>query len=173
MSVQDKACVRQEGSARRIDAVILGLNDALVELTGALAGFTISFADNKLIALAGLTTGVAATFSMASADYLATKNGHSLLSSLKSALATGVAYIVTTALLLSPYLALSNPFAALGVTIALAVAIIFVFTLVVSRIRCSNFKGDFVEMLSISCVVAFLCFIVGWGANKLWGLEAG
>lgn len=41
-------------------SVVLGLNDALVEFTGALAGFTLALNDTKLIALTGSITGIAA-----------------------------------------------------------------------------------------------------------------
>ena len=47
-------------------SVVLGLNDALVEFTGALAGFTLALNDTKLIALTGSITGIAAALSMAS-----------------------------------------------------------------------------------------------------------
>ena len=42
-------------------SVVLGLNDALVELTGALAGLTLALQNVKLIALSGLITGIAAS----------------------------------------------------------------------------------------------------------------
>jgi len=41
-------------------SVVLGLNDALVELTGALAGLTLAFRNVNIIALSGLVTGIAA-----------------------------------------------------------------------------------------------------------------
>jgi VIT1/CCC1 family predicted Fe2+/Mn2+ transporter len=56
-----------------ISLMVLGLNDALVELTGALAGFTLAFDDNTMIGLAGFITGVAATLSMTASEYLAKK----------------------------------------------------------------------------------------------------
>src|SRR3989304_527579 len=46
-------------------SVVLGLNDALVELTGALAGLTLALQNVKLIALSGLIPGIAASMSMA------------------------------------------------------------------------------------------------------------
>ncbi len=55
-------------------SVVLGLNDALVEFTGALAGFTLALNDTKLIALTGSITGIAAALSMASSEYLSTKS---------------------------------------------------------------------------------------------------
>ena len=47
-----------------IGSIVLGLNDALVELTGALAGLTLALQNTRLIAVAGLITGIAAAFSM-------------------------------------------------------------------------------------------------------------
>ena len=54
-----------------IGAMVLGLNDALVELTGAIAGVTFALANARLVALTGIITGVSATFSMAASNYLA------------------------------------------------------------------------------------------------------
>jgi VIT1/CCC1 family predicted Fe2+/Mn2+ transporter len=55
-------------------SVVLGLNDALVELTGALAGLTFALQNPSLIALTGSITGIAAAFSMAASEYLSTKS---------------------------------------------------------------------------------------------------
>ncbi|MBD3225620.1 MAG: rubrerythrin family protein, partial [Caldithrix sp.] len=54
-------------------AIVLGLNDALVELTGALAGLTFALQNNKLVAITGLITGFAASLSMAASGYLSSK----------------------------------------------------------------------------------------------------
>ena len=45
-------------------SVVLGLNDALVEFTGALAGFTLALSDSRLTALTGSITGIAAALSI-------------------------------------------------------------------------------------------------------------
>ena len=54
-----------------VGSMVLGLNDALVELTGAIAGVTFALANARLVALTGIITGVSATFSMAASNYLA------------------------------------------------------------------------------------------------------
>jgi len=54
-----------EERLRYMGSIVLGLNDALVELTGALAGYTFAFQNTRLIALTGLITGISASFSMA------------------------------------------------------------------------------------------------------------
>ncbi|MDE5833796.1 MAG: VIT1/CCC1 transporter family protein [Desulfovibrio sp.] len=128
--------------ARRayIAAVILGLNDALVELTGALAGFTVSLGDSRTIALAGLTTGVAATLSMASAEYLAEKSRRDLRIALKASLSTGLAYLLTTTVLLAPYLFIKDPVRALVITVSLAALATAGYSWIVSELQCRDFR---------------------------------
>ena len=73
-----------------VGSMVLGLNDALVELTGSLAGFAFALQNNRLIALSGLIVGISATFSMASSEFLAARSeGRS--DALKSCSYTGIA----------------------------------------------------------------------------------
>jgi len=62
-----------EERLRYIGSVVLGLNDALIKLTGALAGLTLALQNTQLIALTGSITGIAAALSMAASEYLSTK----------------------------------------------------------------------------------------------------
>lgn len=55
----------------RIRNIFLGLNDGMVEILGAVAGFFASFGQNSLVLLAGLTTAVAGSLSMAAGAYVA------------------------------------------------------------------------------------------------------
>ena len=63
-----------EEKLQYVGSMVLGLNDALVEFTGSLAGWTFAMQNNKLILLAGIITGISATLSMASSEYLSAKN---------------------------------------------------------------------------------------------------
>ena len=85
-------------------SVVLGLSDALVELTGALAGLTLAFQNTKLVALSGLITGIAAALSMASSEYLSTRSEKTSRSPVRAAIYTGITYILTVTLLILPYL---------------------------------------------------------------------
>ena len=77
-----------------VGSMVLGLNDALVELTGSLAGFAFALQNTRLIALSGLIVGISATFSMASSEFLAARSeGRS--DALKSCSYTGIAYLLT------------------------------------------------------------------------------
>lgn len=163
--------LKSRQGAHYISAVVLGLNDALVELTGALAGFTIGLDNNRLIILAGITTGVAATLSMAAAEFLAKEADDSSTSSFLAAACTGIAYMITVAILLAPYFFISSPFGALALCLIFATAIIFVFTWLIAKIRNTPFLPSFKKMLFISLSVAALAFLISWGANIYWGIS--
>ena len=60
----------EEEHLNYIGSMVLGMNDALVELTGTLAGLTFALQNTRLIALTGFITGIAASFSMAASEYL-------------------------------------------------------------------------------------------------------
>jgi predicted membrane protein (TIGR00267 family) len=55
----------------RIRNIFLGLNDGLVEILGAVSGFFAAFAQTSLVLIAGLTTAVAGSLSMAAGAYVA------------------------------------------------------------------------------------------------------
>ncbi|MFA7075949.1 MAG: VIT1/CCC1 transporter family protein [Candidatus Izemoplasmatales bacterium] len=151
-----------------VGSMVLGLNDALVELSGTLAGLTFAFQDTTLISLSGLITGIAATLSMAASEYLSSKADNQA-DAFKSSLYTGGAYMVTVILLVLPYLLLSNPFIALAIMITAVVMIIFVFNLYISIAKNLNFKKRFLQMAAISLGVAGLSFVIGIGIDKLLG----
>jgi VIT1/CCC1 family predicted Fe2+/Mn2+ transporter len=151
-------------------SVVLGLNDALVELTGTLAGLTFAFQNTRLIALAGLITGIAASFSMAASEYLSTKTDGGE-NALKSSIYTGIAYIITVFILIAPFLLLSSYMRALGMTLTAAVLIIFVFNYYISVAKDYNFKSRFLEMTLISLGVAALSFVIGYFIRLTLGIE--
>jgi VIT1/CCC1 family predicted Fe2+/Mn2+ transporter len=92
-------------------SVVLGLNDALVELTGALAASPSAFQNTRLIAVTALITGISASFSMSASEYLSTRQeSGQTQKALKAAFYTGIAYIFTVIALVVPYLLIGNPF---------------------------------------------------------------
>ncbi|KUG05482.1 nodulin 21-related [hydrocarbon metagenome] len=154
-----------------IGSIVLGLNDALVELTGALAGFTFAFQNTRLIALTGLIVGISASFSMASAEYLSNKQENSTRASLQAAMYTGAAYVVTVVLLILPYLLISNPYISLGVTLLIVLLIIFFFNYYVAVAKDLDFKKRFLEMAAISLGVAGISFLVGVLVKQFFGID--
>ncbi len=159
-----------EERLRYVGSMVLGLNDALVELTGSLAGFTFAMQNTKLIALSGLIIGISATFSMASSEFLSARS-EGRTDAFKSCAYTGIAYLITVVLLIAPYLLLSNYMVALGCMIGIVLLIITVFTYYTSVAQGQPFKSRFLEMAIISVTVAVVSFGVGVLAKQLFGVD--
>ncbi|MCI1681479.1 MAG: VIT1/CCC1 transporter family protein [Bacteroides sp.] len=152
-------------------SVVLGLNDALVEFTGALAGFTLALNDSKLIALTGSITGIAAALSMASSEYLSTKSDKDPgKHPVKAAVYTGIAYIITVVALVLPFVLLSNTIMALCIMLLIALLIIAFFNYYYSVARNENFKRRFTEMAVLSFSVAALSFLIGYLLKAVTGI---
>ncbi len=160
-----------EESLQYAGSVVLGLNDALVELTGALAGLTLAFQNTRLIALSGLITGIAASLSMAASEFLSTHSEESQKSPVKAAVYTGIAYIITVALLILPYLIFQNYLVCLGITLATAVLIIAIFNYYISVARDMSLKRNFLVMAGLSLGVAALSFGIGYLIRTVLGIE--
>jgi VIT1/CCC1 family predicted Fe2+/Mn2+ transporter len=152
-------------------SVVLGLNDALVELTGALAGLTLALQDVKLIALSGLITGIAASMSMAASEYLSTRSEKTSKNPVRAAIYTGIAYIVTVALLVLPYLLFENYILDLAIALLTAVLIIAVFNYYISVAKDESFRERFIEMAALSLSVAAFSFIIGYFIRVWLGIE--
>jgi VIT1/CCC1 family predicted Fe2+/Mn2+ transporter len=160
-----------EERLRYTGSIVLGLNDALVELTGALAGLTLALQDTRLIALTGSITGIAAALSMGSSEYLSTKAEKTVKNPLRASIYTGVAYLVTVLLLIGPYLFLENYYLCLGCVLAEAVLIIALFNYYISVARDEPFRGRFLEMAGLSLGVAALSFLMGFLMRRFLGIE--
>ncbi len=156
-----------------VGSMVLGLNDALVELTGAIAGVTFALANTRLVALTGIITGISATLSMAASNYLAERaNGNA--NALKSSLYTGIAYLITVALLVLPYLLfpIHMYVAAFVAMIIIVILIIIFFNYYISVAKDEPFLRRFGEMAAISLSVAVIAFVIGLLAKNLLGIDA-
>ncbi len=155
-----------------VGSMVLGLNDALVELTGSLAGFALALQNTKVIALSGLIVGISATFSMASSEFLSARSeGKS--DALKSCSYTGIAYLITVIALIAPYLLfpVDMYIPALLCMIAIVILIIAAFTYYTSVAQDQPFKNRFLEMAIISVGVAVVSFFVGILAKTFLGID--
>ena len=161
-----------EETLQYVGSMVLGLNDALVELTGSLAGFAFALQNNRLIALSGLIVGISATFSMASSEFLAARSeGRS--DALKSCSYTGIAYLITVVLRIAPYLLLGSSQYMLALICMLAVVVLIIagFTYYTSVAQDQPFFSRFGEMAVISISVAVVSFIVGILAKRFLGVD--
>jgi VIT1/CCC1 family predicted Fe2+/Mn2+ transporter len=160
-----------EERLRYMGSIVLGLNDALVELTGALAGLTLALQNTKLIALTGLITGIAAALSMAASEYLSTKSEETEKHPVRASAYTGVAYVGTVFVLILPYLILENFYLCLACTLAAAVLIIGFFNYYISVAQDVPFRRRFLEMAGLSLGVAALSFLIGFLIRSFLGVD--
>jgi VIT1/CCC1 family predicted Fe2+/Mn2+ transporter len=168
-SIRREECGHEAALLRMLDerklryagSLVLGLSDALVELTGALAGLTLALQNTRLIALTGLMTGSAAALSMAASAYLSTKAVAGDNSPWQAAIYTGGAYFSTVLLLVMPFLLLPGPFLALAATLVAALLIIALFNFYLSVAQEQPFRRRFIEMAGLSLGVAAVSFLLG------------
>ncbi len=154
-------------------AIVLGLNDALVEFTGTLAGLTFAFSNNRIVGMTGLVMGVAASLSMAASGYFASKEEDTKagFNPVTAAIYTGLSYILTVFLLIAPYLLQNNPLIALSAMLLTTLLIIAAYTYYISIAKAISFKKRFTEMALISLGVAAISFGIGIFVKNVFGLE--
>jgi VIT1/CCC1 family predicted Fe2+/Mn2+ transporter len=156
---------------RYMGSIVLGLNDALVELTGALAGLTLALQNTRLVAMTGLITGLAAALSMGASEYLSTKSEESTKNPLRASFYTGGAYVITVILLILPYLIFADYYLALGFTLVAAIFIIASFNYYLSIAKDLSFRKRFLEMAIISLAITIISFGIGYVIRTFLGVE--
>jgi len=159
-----------EDKLKYMGSVVLGLNDALVELTGALAGFTFALQNARIIGVLGLITGIAASLSMGASEFLSSKHEENKNAS-RAAGYTTLAYVITVFFLIIPFILLKNPFFSLIITVIIAILIIAIFNYYISVAKDFSFKKRFIEMAGISLGVAAASFIIGVLVRTSLGVE--
>jgi len=153
-----------------IGSIVLGINDALIELTGALAGLTFTLKNSSLIFVVGFITGFAATLSMASSEYLS-KKAEKDENAGKASIYTGITYILTVILLMFPYLIFKNYTVAFIITLIMALIVILITSYFVSTVKELSFKNRFIEMAFLSLGIAFVSYIFGYLLRILFNVE--
>ncbi|HKI88108.1 MAG TPA: VIT1/CCC1 transporter family protein, partial [Draconibacterium sp.] len=160
-----------EDKLKYIGSIVLGLNDALVEILGTLAGLTFALQNNRLVALAGVITGIAGALSMSSSEYLSNKSEGKMEGAVKSAIFTGIAYIVAVIFLVMPYIILASPWGSLIWAVFDSVFIVFLFTYYISVANDQPFRKRFLEMVVLSTVVGLISFGLGYLARIVFGIN--
>lgn len=155
-------------------SIVLGLNDALVEFTGTLAGLTFAFNNNKIVGMTGLVMGFAASLSMAASGYLSSREEAEVnekINPITAAIYTGLAYIFTVLFLISPYVFQDNPYVALVLMLVMTVLIIAAYTYYISVAKNVSFKKRFVQMASISLGVSIISYGIGLIIKSVFGIN--
>ena len=161
----------EEEHLKYMGSIVLGLNDALVEILGTLAGLTFALQNTKLVALAGIVTGIAGALSMSSSEYLSNKAEGKEDLAIKSAVFTGIAYVIAVVFLVAPFLIFTSPFIALLVALFDSILIVFLFTYYISVANDQPFRKRFTEMVVLSTVVGLISFGLGYLVRILFGIE--
>ncbi len=143
-----------------ISSIILGLNDGLIELTGALVGFAFALRENVMVALTGSITGLAASLSMASSAYMQAKYEPGK-DARKAAIYTGITYIIVVGLLLIPFIFSSTVYIALGFLLGIIFLIISSVSYYTAILFDRSFKRQFGQMTLFSLGVALITFLIG------------
>ncbi|WP_236579190.1 VIT1/CCC1 transporter family protein [Hydrogenimonas urashimensis] len=153
-------------------AIVLGMNDALVELTGTLSGIALAFDKSALVGITGLIMGIAASLSMAGSAYLESKESPAEgIDPAVYALYTGIAYIFTTILLVGPFFLFETTLPALLLMFAAAVAAIVLYNFYISVARDQPFWKRLKEMSLITFGVALVSFGIGYTVRTWFGID--
>ena len=150
-------------------AIVLGMHDALVSLTGLIAGLAVAMADRYVIILTAVIASVTASLSMGASNYLAVRTDGGRRAFI-SALYTGVAYMATCAVLIVPFFVFENRAVEMVLMFTIAVAEIFVFNYYLGRVNHRPYMRKFLEMLGVCAGVSVIAFLIGLGANKYLGI---
>lgn len=160
----------KEERVKFISSIVLGLNDAMIELTGALVGFSSMLANPPLVAVTGLVTGVAASLSMAASAYMQASH-EERKDARKAAAYTGVSYILVVLLLVAPFFLVSNVYMALLAMAAIVLVIIASISYYSSVIFERDFKQQFGKMLLFSVGVSIIAFLLGSIFRSISGIS--
>jgi VIT1/CCC1 family predicted Fe2+/Mn2+ transporter len=150
--------------------IVLGLADAIVEITGVHAGFLGVTSSTLIAGVAGLVVGVAAAISMASAAYLQSKQ-EPTRSPIVSAISTGTAYIGTVVILALPYFFTADMAYAFGISVVLAITMTAFFTFYSSVILERKFSRELIEAVGLTLGTAFATYMFGSFLGSLFGIR--
>src|SRR2546425_307006 len=161
-----------EGRVKYMSFIVLGLADALVEISGIHAGSLGIYAKTELAGLAGVVAGMAASIAMASAAYAQAKQGFEG-SAKWSAIYTGVSYMFTAIFLALPYFLIRSMINALGISLIVGVTLVAAMTYYDTVISARKFTRQFGEIAGIILAASFALYIAGTLIRQLLGIVIG
>lgn len=159
-----------EGRVKYMSFIVLGLADAVVEISGIHAGSLGIYKLTKLAGLAGVVAGMAASIAMASAAYAQAKQGFEG-SAKWSAIYTGVSYMFTAIFLALPYFLTDNMGLALGASLVVGVVLVAMMTYYDTVISAKGFRRQFAEIAGIILAASLALFIAGTLVGQYFGIR--
>src|SRR5437016_13112921 len=162
----------KEGRVKYMSFIVLGLADAVVEISGIHAGSLGIFDRTELAGVAGIVAGMSASIAMASAAYAQAKQGFEG-SAKWSAIYTGVSYMLTAILLALPYFLTASMVEALGTSLVVGVILVAMMTYYDTVISNREFKRQFGEIAGIILAASLALYIVGYVIRQRLGPVIG
>ncbi len=159
----------KDDTTRYLGFIILGLADAIIEITGVHAGFLGVTASTIIAGIAGLVVGISASLAMASAAYLQAKQAEGSNPRI-SAIYTGVFYILAAVALATPYFMTHDMLVAFLSSLIIAIMLIGFFNFYSSVIFERKFAKEFLTSTVIILVTASISFIVGEFLGNIFGI---
>ncbi len=159
--------VINDNKLKYMSSIVLGLNDALVEITWALAWLTMTLENTKIVWISGLIIWISAAISMAASEFLSQENDEQTdVNPIKASIYTGIAYIFTVLALVWPYLIFTNKYTSLWLMLLNWIIIIALFNYYIAIAKWDSFIKRFTQMASISVWVAILSYFIWHLADK-------
>ncbi len=155
----------KEGRVKYMSFIVLGLADAVVEISGIHAGSLGVYEETRLAGLAGIIAGMAASIAMASAAYAQAKQGFEG-SAKWSAIYTGISYMFTAIFLALPYFLSDSMVYALSSSLIVGVVLVAMMTYYDTIISRRPFKRQFGEIAVIILAASLALYIAGYVAHQ-------
>jgi VIT1/CCC1 family predicted Fe2+/Mn2+ transporter len=159
----------ESSTVRYISFIVLGLADALVEISGIHAGSLGIYESTEIAGLAGIIAGAAASLAMASAAFAQAKQGFQGSAKL-SALYTGVSYFVAAVVLAAPYFMTKSMVVAISISLFFAVLILVATTYYGAVITAKPFTRDFAEITLIMFGATAVLYVFGYFIRLTTGI---
>ncbi|MEM4219360.1 MAG: VIT1/CCC1 family protein [Candidatus Caldarchaeum sp.] len=149
-----------EAIVKYVGFLMLGLADAIIEVTGVQAGFLGVTNSAPVAGLAGLLVGVAASISMGAAAYLQARQSSSENASIPGIL-TGAVYFVTVCFIASPFFIIPNLIIAFIASITVSALLVAFFSFFISVVQERSFRKEFLINILILASVILITYSVG------------
>ena len=149
--------------------IILGLADAIVEISGIHAGSLGIYHSTEITGLAGIVAGASASIAMASAAYAQAKQGFQGSPTI-SAVFTGGSYFINAIVLAAPYFFTKSQEIAITTSIIFALLIIAFVTYYNSVVSSARFLRDFTELSGIMLGASAALFLFGLLIRSVFGI---
>ncbi len=159
-----------EGVVKYLGFIVLGLADAIIEITGVHAGFLGVTSSTTMAGVAGLIVGFAAAISMGTAAYLQAKQSTER-NPLTSALITGFSYILAVVALALPYFLTHHMLAAFIISLVMAMLLTAYFTFYSAVLFERHFGKEFLESSLLTLGTAVATYLFGEFLGRIFGIH--